>query len=191
MRICYFILGLFLSLQITQAVNIWPDKVRPTIELDEALSLAKQQLAKTETETFYAINATLLADDENGNTNTGYWRFIFDSEIGIKYDVAVRMDGRLGLQRIKRVDSPVSWPDTITPPISAPEAYQKVRELLAKEKKTNHYCLNATLLSDSNDVMEDGLWNFVMQSESDDPQIVTVFMDGKARIKELNALKQL
>jgi len=174
-----------------QAVNIWPDKLEPPVSLDDALHLARQKLAKAEIDDTYCLNATLL-NGENGNSNMGYWLVGFSTELGNSYSVAVRMDARVSVRKVKdfKIKAVHPWPDTITPPVSVESALEKAEELIRKESKKRYYCLNATLVTGSDDVVRDGMWNFVFQTASDDPQLINIRMNGKTAIKPVDQLQQ-
>ena len=176
----------------THAVNIWPDKVEPPVSLSEALQLARQKVRTVEADGLYCLNATLL-NGEDGDSSMGYWLIGLSTELGNTYSAAVRMDARVSVRKVKnfKVEIGHSWPDTITPPVSVEEALIKAKELLRKESKKDYYCLNATLVSGSEDVVKDGMWNFVFQTTSDDPLMVNIRMNGKTAVKEVKQLKKL
>ncbi len=180
-----------LSAVALQAVNIWPDKLEPPVSLAEALQLGRTQVASLELDPLYCVNATLL-NGEGGNTDMGYWLIGFSTELGNNYSTAVRMDGRVSVQKVKefniKLDHP--WPETVTPPISVESALSTAVQLLQKQEKKNYYCLNATLVTGSNDVVRDGMWNFVFQTESNDPKLVNIRMNGKTSIKSVERIRR-
>ena len=176
----------------TQAVNIWPDKLEPPVSLAEALQLGKQKTRQIETDNLYCLNATLL-NGENGDTSMGYWLIGFSTELGNSYSVAVRMDARVSVRKVKsfRIKTEHSWPETITPPVSVENALSKAIGLLRKENNKTYFCLNATLVTGSDDVVKDGMWNFVFQTESDDPKMVNIRMNGKTAVKAVDQIKKV
>jgi len=175
----------------SQAVNIWPDKMEPPVQLDDALKLARNKLNAIETDNVYCINATLL-NGENDNTNMGYWLIGFSTELGNSYSVAVRMDQRISVRKVKefRMKDINPWPSTITPPVTVEAALATAKDLIRKDSKKHFYCLNATLVTGSNDVINDGMWNFVFQTATNDPKLINVRMNGKTAIKDVNKLQQ-
>lgn len=172
------------------AVEIWPDRVEPSVKLDEAIEIAKAKLSKVEVDDTYCLNATLI-NGENSDTSIGYWTLGLTTELGNNYSVSVRMDRRISVKKIKKfkTNTPNPWPDTITPPIRIEEALEQATSILKKKKKQSHYCLNATLVTGSNDVYNDGMWNFLFQATTPDPQLINIRMNGKSAIKEVGKLK--
>ena len=184
------LLYIVLAIQ-ANAINIWPDRVEPPVRLDEAIAISKTKVAEIESDNFYCVNATLL-NGEEGDTATGYWAIGYMTETGKSYSAAVRMDRKLSVKEIKAIEFnlPNHWPDTVTPVISVEDALTKAESLLNKEGKNLHYCLNATLITSSNDVIADGMWNFVFQTTTDDPQLVNIRMNGKTKVKEIKHLEE-
>ena len=186
------LLPLFLILVIkAHAVNIWPDRVEPPVKLSEAVQLAKAKIADIEFDNFFCVNATLL-NGEDGETATGFWLIGFSTEIGNNYSVAVRMDRKLDVQKVKsfKFNMPTHWPDTVTPAINVEDALERAEALLSEDGKNFHYCLNATLITGSDDVMADGMWNFVFQATTDDPILVNIRMNGKTSSKEIKHIRE-
>ena len=177
---------------VLQAVNIWPDKIEPPTSLREALQLARQKIASVETDNVYCLNATLRNGDD-GNSDMGYWIVGFSTELGNSYSVAVRMDARVSLKKVKefKINAIHPWPDTITPPISIESALTKAKQLILQESKDPYYCLNATLVTSSNDVVSDGMWNFVFQTRKDDPKMINIRMNGKTGIKDVDKIRKV
>lgn len=173
------------------AVNIWPDRIEPAVRLDEAVQLSKYKLVDIEPDNFYCVNATLL-NGEEGDTSTGYWLLGFMTETGRNYSSAVRMDRKLEVKKVKsfKFNLPNHWPDTVTPAISVEDAHGQALALLEEEGKSFHYCLNATLITRSDNVIADGMWNFVFQATTDDPLLINIRMNGKTKIKGIKHLRE-
>ena len=170
---------------------MWPDRVEPPVKLDEAVELAKAKVSDIEIDNFFCVNATLL-NGEDDETATGFWLIGFSTEIGNNYSVAVRMDRKLDIQKVKsfKFNLPTHWPDTVTPAISIEDALERAERLLSEDGKNFHYCLNATLIAGSDDVMADGMWNFVFQATTDDPTLVNIRMNGKTSSKAIKHIKE-
>jgi hypothetical protein len=173
------------------AVNIWPDRIEPPVRLDEAVSLSKTELSEIDADNFYCVNATLL-NGEDGDTSTGYWLLGFMTETGNNYSTAVRMDRKLQVKKVKsfKFNLRNHWPDTVTPTVSVEEALEQAITLLEEDDKNFHYCLNATLVTSSDTVTADGMWNFVFQTTTDDPLLINIRMNGKTGIKEIKHIEE-
>jgi hypothetical protein len=175
------------------ATNMWPDRIEPPIGLHEALRLARTNLMPVETDNLYCLNATLLNSDE-GDTRMGYWLLSMATELGNNYSVAVRMDRRVSVRKVKefRIQLPNPWPERVTPPTSVESALATAEQLLQKQnKRATYYCLNATLVTGSRNVVKDGMWNFVFQSSDNKPKLVNVRMNGKTSSKSITKIEQL
>lgn len=179
------------SMSNAQAVNIWPDKLEPPVSLAEALQLGRAKVASLEVDPLFCLNATLLNGDD-GDTRMGYWSLGFSTELGNSYSVAVRMDRRVSVRKVKEFNIQLEhpWPATVTPPISVESAMATAESILQKQEKKRFYCLNATLVTGSNDVVRDGMWNFVFQTASDDPKLVNIRMNGKTAVKNVDRIRR-
>jgi hypothetical protein len=189
---CWLLLFLLLATQ-ANATNLWPDRIEPSVSIHEALRLARSKVMPVESDNLYCLNATLLNSDE-GDTRNGYWLISLATELGNNYSVAVRMDRKVSVRKVKefRIQLPNPWPERITPPISVESALATAEQLLSKQnKRTAYYCLNATLVTGSRNVVKDGMWNFVYQSDNNKPKLVNIRMNGKTSVKSINKIEQL
>ncbi len=173
------------------AVRIWPDRDRPSIELEKAISIAEERLASVESSPVYCLNATLLADD-SGDPMMGFWRLGYATEKGRSFNVSLRMDGKINIQEVRgfEVRGTHRWPEGVVPPVTLKDALARTQESL-KARAATHYCINATLVSGTRSVMKDGMWNLVFQTEVSDPVLVNVRMNGKDRVKPIERIRQL
>ncbi|MCG8526310.1 MAG: hypothetical protein MI748_08025 [Opitutales bacterium] len=183
--------GVLIFAQQLLSVDIWPDKVEQTVKIEEAARIATIEIGKVEDDPVYCLNATLL-NGEDGTTRNGFWLMSYRTELGDTYSVAVRMDRMISVKKIKKlsINSQISWPDTVTPPIPLEAAIIEAQNKLTQKDRLDHYCLNVTLVSGSANVHEDGMWNFVFQTSADDPRMVNVKMDGKVKTKKIDKIKQ-
>lgn len=175
------------------AVRIWPDRDRPSIELEKAVSIAEERLATIEQSPVYCVNATLLADD-SGDPMMGFWRLGYATEKGRAFNVSLRMDGKINIQEVRgfEVRGAHRWPEGVVPPVSLKDALARAAsDKLLKARAATHYCINATLVSGSRSVMKEGMWNLVYQTEVSDPVLVNIRMNGKDRIKDIERIRQL
>jgi hypothetical protein len=114
------------------------------------------------------------------------------NERGDAYSAAIRMDRKVMMRKVKNFDTKGNhaWPDRVNPPMDIEEALGKAMIVMSDKKLDQHYCLNATLVSGSNDVVRDGMWNFVFQTTTHDPRLVNVRMNGKSQVKTIDQLLQ-